>query len=243
MYWAEVSEYTEVTDSDGTVYLERSGSAINSARLDGSAERTVVTTDGEVADIDLDTVERRLYWSEYDRSNNVGRIMSVSLDGAGHQEFTTTHLPHTMIEIDTVDRRLYWYDSDSGLLVIRSANLDGTDKRIVKLVTSTDGFAVDVVGRKLYYSDGSAVYRSNLDGNEEEVVAQVADLVSSTAEYYGFSLSAIDGAEETMYYVYDPHDSDGSAVIGRADLDGSGARIITTLDYLWVDTQLALGVR
>ena len=71
------------------------------------------------------------------------------------------------IALDTAARRLYW--TDQGTASIRSANLDGSDVRV--LVTADDGLVnpqgIAVSGGKLYWTDRRTdkIQRANLDGS------------------------------------------------------------------------------
>ncbi len=228
------------------------------AALDGSSQEELFTTANEVnflttrnqvTQLELDVVDRKLYWikSTYTYRDDGGyeagthTIRRANLDGSDMKDLVTVSDRVPNFAIDAVGRKLYWSaykpidEQDSygdGDWFIRRSNLDGTDNQVVFRARSIDSFAIDIVGRKLYWSEHDRILRANLDGGREEVVLSLP--------VPGMWIQALDGADGKMYYTYYSETHDGG-VIGRANLDGTDAEDIVTEDAGY-GIELVLGV-
>ena len=241
MYWTEV-------ELDVAQRQRRYG--VRRADLDGGAEEHLFTISDEPVQFEFDIVERKLYWIERERAAHLlpvgpdeppvkapaARIMRANVNGSGMEELATIPSYNHKIEIDPVERKLYWIDKtereSSIATVIRRANLDGTASEIV-VDDHNNSLAIDIVGRKLYwnhYGEEGGVWRANLDGSASEVAIDRSDLPDENIE-----LQAVDGSNRKMYYTI------GWQEVGRADLDGSAADVIVTLEE--GSQSLVLGVR
>ena len=92
----------------------------------------------------------------------------MNLDGSNFQPNLITGLkaPQNLV-LDSADGHLYWTEQTGKTTgKIQRANLDGSNVRLVKKLTSAPrGMALDPVNRKLYLTNAwGKLQRMNLDG-------------------------------------------------------------------------------
>ncbi|MCG8407520.1 MAG: thrombospondin type 3 repeat-containing protein [Phycisphaerales bacterium] len=192
-----------------------------------------------------DPAESKLYW--VDASLDV--IRRSDLVGLNVEDVVTTGLdrPQSLVVFDS---KVYW--TDWGLDRITRANLDGSDIEVIRDGASNPyGLAIDVVGRKLYWSETDfqtgAIRRCELDGAAPELVFGNLPAVTGIAiDDVGEQLfwvnwgdprlqtaSLSGGIPETLYLVGDFTESlslfrdslywtDSQGDVFRADADGLG---------------------
>jgi hypothetical protein len=110
---------------------------------------------------------------------------------------------------------IFWIDNSPNNSIFRSA-LDGSD--IVEIVPNASGthIAADLVGKKIYWSDGDYLRRSSFDGTSAEIFLH--DLAAAQS-FHGLAFDPADSG--TLFYVL------ASGTIGevsRIDTDGTGYR-------------------
>jgi hypothetical protein len=98
------------------------------------------------------------------------------------------------LALDVPDGRMYWTDTFAS--VIASANMNGSDPRIVVDDFGAEplGIALDVGHGKMYWTDRHGVERANLNGGEQELL--------TTARARGFI--ALDLVAQRMYWADRP---------------------------------------
>ena len=120
----------------------------------------------------------------------------------------------TFVDQDTALSHIYWIDGTAyNNHYIQRANLDGSNiETLVTGLESPSGFALDVDGGKIYWTEGSRrIRRANLDGSNIET------LIITGHSPSGFALDMVEGK---MYWT----ESGGNHYphrIRRANLDGS----------------------
>ena len=223
------------------------------ADLDGRNERIVIRLESVPENIELDVVDRKLYWYEgieewtpsedggCSLSRTGGIIRRANVDGSSDQKLVTLTQGGSIFDVDAVGRKLYWsdvIDQGSSFAILR-ADLDGTDQETVvgDLNDRTSGIALDIVGRELYwYQSDHGLFRSDLDGSGTVAVFRHGD--------YGV-LHAVDGSNRKIYWIRSgsgPGDRTvGTAGVIQTNLDGSNARVVVDDIHSW--GQFALGVR
>ena len=239
LYWVEQDTVRSSWSTCSFSYL------ILEADLDGRNERIVIRRENIPESLELDVVDRKLYW--YERimeltpsedggcggSQIGGIVRRANLDGSGDQTLVTLTGGNPIFDIDAVGRKLYWsdvIDHGSNVYAILRADLDGTDQETVvgNLNGHISGVALDLVGRTLYWiQDGKKLFRSVLDGNGSGTVA-----VISHEDHV--ELHAVDGSNRKIYYL-----RDDDAII-QANLDGGDARVV--VDEIGYIGQFALGI-
>lgn len=116
--------------------------------------------------LDIDLVNRKLYWINYN-----GGVWVKNLDGTGEVELLPTVEGGS---IKVIGNRIF-YDEyvDSGDIRLKSANLDGTNVSTVAVGIGRViyGIAYDAENQKIYWGDRAtdAMMRANLDGSSPEV--------------------------------------------------------------------------
>lgn len=156
-------------------WAEYAAGAIRRANLDGTNVVNILTgLDGAPAGLALDLVNHRFYWTDADiRSSAIRR---ANLDGSDVQVVAPTWSPRDIFLATT---RMYWTDWYTGTL--ESANLDGTDRRVLRNDLSLPyGLEVDVMHGLIYWADSGTnrIRRATLDGTDAQDVLAANDPVA-----------------------------------------------------------------
>lgn len=174
-------------------------STISSADPDGSNIQTLITGVRPWS-LALDVAGGKIYWVSL--SGNIGH---ANLDGSNVEELIRQS--GEGIGLDLAAGKLYW----AGGGRISRANLDGSGiEPLVTGLSKPDSMALDLVNRKVYWTDSrdNTIQRANLDGSNVET------LVTGLQEPQGLNLDITGGK---MYWSnWPPIDK-----IQRANLDGS----------------------
>ena len=128
----------------------------------------------------------------------------------------------TSLTVDTVNEKLYWTEKTSQRTgKIQSANLDGTNVQLVRVLTSAPlDIALDTVGEKLYLSNAwGKIQRMNLDGSNFQ-----PNLITGLTAPQNLVLDIVDGK---LYWTEQISKTTGK--IQRANLDGSTVRLVKKL--------------
>ena len=106
---------------------------IRRANQDGSQIEDVLTDQGHFHGLALDTVNRKIYWSEETVWGN--RIRRADFEGAGVEDVVPEGAARSGIAIDQAGGKIYWVHGNSAFYcpvqTIRRANLDGTQPEVV----------------------------------------------------------------------------------------------------------------
>ncbi len=133
----------------------------------GCSEVTIPINLTSPTDIDLNTVDGRLYWTEFS-----GRIRRVNLDGTG----LGTLVPDigSPYGIVVASDKVYWAEEiDERHGKIQRANFNGTNIETLATVHGhPTGISVDTVAGKVYWANSllGEIQRTDINGGEVEVV-------------------------------------------------------------------------
>jgi len=158
--------------------------------------------------------DRKLYWIDGGKV-----IRRANLDGSSIETIIVEPIDDPLdVAIDPVDKKIYWVNRSPVDLKIQRANLDGSDVENVVTTGYPHDIALDVNGRKLYWSDAlrRTFYRANLDGSAMEVLFDTPN-----AGWSGTNGIALDLDAGSVYWT-----PDYTGWIQRADLDGSNAEML-----------------
>ena len=209
------------------------------ANLDGTNTEDIVTgLHADARGIALDVANQKMYWTETDGAPKIRR---ANLDGTNTEDIVTGVYGGD-VALDVVNQKMYYtvYVSEplgddifSEDVIIRRANLDGTNTEDIVHRAYGGDIALDVAGGKIYYGttyiigESAQIRRANLDGtNDEHIVT-------------GYPLDiALDVANRKIYWV---DGDDETQKIQRANLDGTNIEdvIPTGLAH---PTSIALGI-
>jgi len=169
----------------------------------------------------------RIYFSDFE-TNEESKIWSMKLDGSDAKVVVDGLFNAYQIAIDAQAGKIYWADEadydDMGH--IGRANLDGSqvEKNLVsKEEFASRGIALDPENNKMYYYSDDyysdyAIYVSNLDGTNEEVLIPDA---------WGYAL-AVDTVRDKIYF----HDQENGLFM--ANLDGTAVvQVAETDSYIY----------
>ncbi len=187
---------------------------VRRSNLDGTDIELFLTPAGQPEDIEIDSLNNRLYWSErFTDSINV-----IDLNGNNQQQLISTIEPRGM-DIDFNNEYLYWVEFSSNRL--RRAKTDGSNAEDVISTGMNRPFdvTVDPVHDRLYWVElgplasnvDGRVWTANLDGSDPVLIAdqqfQPTDLV-------------LDPVSNSIFW-----GADGT--LRRADLDGNNATTVS----------------
>jgi PKD repeat protein len=198
----------------------------------------------------FDTVQRKLYVSDYD----AGTIYRCNPDGSGQEVFRSGLENPNAMSIDYAQNQLYW-DTGSG---IQRGDLNNTDVSQLEDFVSgqandPDGICIDPVTRTLFWVNyNGGVWKKNLDGTgEAEIIPAVeggslivvgsriyfdqyvgtGDIHLKSAKFDGSDITVLATGISRVVYAL-AYDAKGQKIywgdrnkgtIMRANLDGSGA--------------------
>ena len=153
----------------GKLYWTNAQGNIQTCNFDGSNIQNLITGLNSPKHITVDKVGSKLYWTD-------GRehIRRADLNGKNIQVFARSS--GTLGHITIAGNHLYWTEkTDETFGNIRRANIKSTTRKnitsLVKGVNVPIGVAVDIAGKKLYWTDTQGcIRRANLDGSHIEDV-------------------------------------------------------------------------
>jgi hypothetical protein len=104
--------------------------------------------------VELDVSARKIYWTESDFDTSTFRIRRSNLDGSGREEVLQTAGRASDFKLDTTRGRMYWGEQVPQFeMVVRSANLDGSDIRTLTEPIFPMNFAVDPPRSLIYLTN------------------------------------------------------------------------------------------
>ena len=200
----------------GTLYwTERTShrtGRIRRANLDGSDVKLVKDLTSVPLDIALDSTTGKLYLI-----NSWGKVQRLNVDGSNFQANLITDLQVPQhITLDAAGGQIYWTEQTGDTTGrIRRANLDGSNVRLVKNLTSAPrGLALDTANKKLYLTNAyGKVQRLNVDGSNFQ-----PDLITDLDAPKGVS---VDLVGRKIYWTEQGN-------IRRADLNGENIEDVVT---------------
>lgn len=190
-----------------------------------------VFLDEEITGLAIDTTKGILFFSNRSSFFN-GIVEKISLDGTGRQEILddgnlgVNNIIPRGIALDQGNMVVYIADllNDGRIL---SVNYDGTNPQII-IAGEADGVttgildvAVDTVNNKLYWPKLNAIMRSDLDGNNVEMIAEVDPIPGQEDNPVQVSVIQVDPVGGKVYWADPSKDQ-----ITIADLDGSNKQVL-----------------
>ena len=218
LYWYE-SIYDWEDSQDGGCSRTYQGAKIRSADLDGGGAQELIRLSNErraARTIELDAVERELYWTE--RTDSAYAIRRSNLDGTDPETVVDDIRRRPVgIAIDIVGRKLFWNTWNGGVF---RADLDDPVQEPVENAIAGVGqlHAVDGSTGKMYYELEPtqpqdeytvAIGQANLDGSGARIL--VDDLDSVGQLVLGVAPPApLDGSDARYRTSFRRHGSRGS---------------------------------
>ena len=197
---------------------------IRRANLDGRNVQLVKNLTSVPLDIALDTTDGKLYLT-----NAWGKLQRLNLDGSNFQPNLIRGLKSpNHLALDVQRGKVYWTEqTDDNTGKVQSANLDGSDVRLVKdLASPPRSLAIDAANRKLYLTSASGkIQRMTLAGSyfRPNLITGLGALGEIT----------VDTASRKLYWTE-------SGRIRRANFNGENIQDIVT--GLGAPADIALGV-
>lgn len=187
--------------------------------------------DEEITGLAIDTTHGFLFFSN---TSSISQqvVERISLDGTGREEIlrdndlSVNNISPEGIALDERNMRLYIADdlNDGRIL---SVNYDGSNPQII-IAGETEGVtwgisdvAIDTVNNKLYWPKWNAMMRSNMDGTEIEMIAEIDPVAGQEDNRRKASVVQVDPAGGNLYWA-DPYKDQ----ITVADLDGSNKKVL-----------------
>jgi hypothetical protein len=156
----------------GTIFwCEGNTGRIGRVLTDGSGMQIIHTgLPGPVA-VDVDPVNRHLYWVE--AIENTGKIRRSDFDGTNVVDLVTNLDVPSGVSLDLVNEKMYWTTFDPFGGTAARANLDGTNPQTIAtgLLGGAWGIEANPGGGKIYWGMPIGdLYWANLDGTSPQVV-------------------------------------------------------------------------
>ena len=157
--------------ANGRLYLTNSRGKVQRMNLNGSSFQPdfVVNLDSPQG-IAVDTAGGKVYWTEQ-TGNNSGRIRRANLNGSNVQLVKELTSAPQGLALDPSNDTLYLTNS-WGKVQRMNLNGSGFQPNFIVNLDSPQGIAVDVVGRKIYWTEEGKIRRANLNGNSRQDVAR-----------------------------------------------------------------------
>ena len=192
-------------------WTDDDGERIQRSDEDGTNIETIIINEAKVRGLDIDTVNRKIYWT------SDTEIRRADIDGSNIETIYSGSLVSFDIKLDVAAGKMYWSHDNSSDRVMR-ANLDGSNSETIN--SSLDGpsyLTLDTTAGHLYITEFTVgnVSRMNLDGSA------LTTLITGPNGAVG---NALDIAGGKVYW------SGGASNdwIKRANLDGSNEETIIT---------------
>lgn len=201
-------------------WVDTLSGTIHSSSLDGLRDEVVLALGiGAVSELDFDSVERKLYWS-----NLFGELYRSNLDGTNVELVSSGK---RYFELHAQSHSIFWLDSNR--LHIMRSDLDFTATTQIISVTGAyaSSLVVDDVNEKIYWIEHSGTgldrrhFRASLDGTQLEEILPDTDA----------SEVAVDSSQGKLYWIQNlPLNADGSRNprIFSSNLDGSGVQLLVS---------------
>ncbi len=184
---------------------------------------------------------QKVYWTEF----GADKIRRADFDGAHLEDVNTGLAGPGAFALDVGSGLQYWADVDSSTIKrgpMEGTTISGLDapETIVGSVAAA-GLALDTMGQKIYWTQGSTVRRANTDGTSQQTIV--------TGQGCPLGIAIDELAEAPKVYWSDPcldtikrANLDGSAVatLVSTGLDGPGGVAVDPYagKLYWVDTTL-----
>ncbi len=123
----------------------------------------------------IDPVEQKIYWS------NIGGVspadyalQKANLDGSDVEvlvNFSGGYAPY--LDLDLLSGTLFWTLPYSSVSSLRHSNLEGAQLGNLFVTPENNfraGIRLDSIASKIYWVEGNAIHRGNLDGSNSELV-------------------------------------------------------------------------
>jgi len=207
---------------------------IKTSNPDGTGLTDLLTGSGNARDLDVDTVQKHIYWMEINQAGGTeNAIYRANFDGSGITKIKDVVYSLGLFVESTTPSYIY-YGEASGSFRIRRMDLDGTNeitiatspRRVVRLQVDKDNGYIYWVGSSSA-SNGS-VYRCNLDGSNLIVIIDE----TSQPKMANARGIAVDKANGKIYVATATDllwmNLDGSGFADIGDTGGAG-------DDVWID--------
>ena len=157
--------------ANGTLYLTDSRGKVQRMNLNGSGFQPdfVVNLESPQA-IAVDAAGGKVYWTEQ-TGNNSGRIRRANLNGSNVQLVRDLKSAPQGLALDPANGKLYLTNS-WGKVQRMNLNGSGFQPNLIVNLESPQAIAVDVVERKIYWTEEGKIRRANLDGSNRQDVAR-----------------------------------------------------------------------
>ena len=160
-----------IDTANGRLYLTNSRGKVQRMNLNGSGfQPDLVVNLASPLGIAVDAAGGKVYWTEQ-TGDNSGRIRRANLNGSNVQLVKELTSAPQGLAVDPSNGTLYLTNAWGK---VQRMNLNGSDfqPNFIVNLDSPQGIAVDVVGRKIYWTEEGKIRRANLNGNSRQDVAR-----------------------------------------------------------------------
>jgi hypothetical protein len=174
--WTGQAQTWTVNPATGVLLGECNTSFV--CKLNSPNTTTTLVQPASVSDLDLDLVNRQIYWVDYGVGINHA-IRRAGFDGSNVTDVVKDAQSALTVKVDPAGQKIYWPNG----LGIHEAHLDGSNAKLFLSLPSsyTYDMAIDSNGNEMYFTDVNAneVRRVGLDGKGyEPLIANVTYPIS-----------------------------------------------------------------
>jgi hypothetical protein len=202
------------------------------ANADGTSVQELITGTARPRDLQIDTVNQKLYWLSSNtiyRANLDGSdIESVFRPGVGNITSFYVHVPSS---------KVYWieYDPLSHDRAIQRSNLDGsviediTPSGLILGPSALQTSSIAVTSDAVYFSgdmfEANLLYRMNLDGTNPTAIRTTGDFVTNVI---------VNESDGTMYWSSIESGYPQKSKIYRSSTTGTYDKLMVSYDYSFI---------
>ena len=161
---------------------------IHAVNLTSGSNLAIHSGLGYPMQVAVNWVTQKLYWSDNTRST----IEYSDCDGENNQTLVNSITEIQSIALNPCTNDIYWVSKENGNYAISKMKLDGTEKQVILPGSSSQGpnsLVIDFVHSKLYWTNGSEIQTSDLNGEVRSTVYRNSSVTRLTAiSIYGNKL-------------------------------------------------------
>ena len=161
---------------------------IHAVNLTNGSNVTIHSCLGYPIQVAVNWITQKLYWSDSTHST----IEYSDFNGGNRQTLLNNISKIKTIALDPCTNNIYWVSKDNGNYAISKMKLNGTERQVILPGSSLqvpNSLVIDFVHSKLYWTNGSEIQTSDLNGEVRSTIYKNSNITRLTAiSIYGNKL-------------------------------------------------------